>query len=170
MRRLGRITVGGALTGAGYQCVKKVIISDSVVGSSFYSGLATLCFAGAYRCLDDIVLVQRVQQLLGNEDSETAQRIAPMLTERIPDLEKRILPGQHDAYQLQEPRSQTGVDPKWDPGNGKAPDIEYGVYPQDLSHVKPHIPKAKRQEHPTQEDVHQLQELKRQIMKERGYL
>lgn len=115
MGRLARKAAGFACVGLTYQAVKKLVKSDSFVGSALYSAIAGLSGAEAYKLLDGDSIAERIRQLLAYEDPAIVPAMRNALYEKIPNLEQRM--------QLPQP-------PHYDP----------------------------------------MQELKRQIMKEKGYL
>jgi len=94
MSGLARAAVGYACIGLAYQSAKKAIKADSMLGGGLYSGLTGLFATGAYRLLNGDVLVERIRQLLANENPETATRIARALCEQVPSLEERTQTGE----------------------------------------------------------------------------
>ena len=106
MGRFVRKFVGYACIGCTYQTVKKTVKSNSIVGSGFYSGLAGLFVSGAYRFLEDGVLLERLEYLLAQENPELAGRMRNLLCQKIPTLEKRVQTKGEERYSMQELKKQ----------------------------------------------------------------
>lgn len=104
MGRTAKVVIGSSCVGMGYYSIKRVVWSKSVIESGFYSGLAGLFVMGAYKFLRDNEVVERLENLLGQEKPEVATRIRGLLCKKVPELEQRAQTG--EQYSLQKLKRQ----------------------------------------------------------------
>lgn len=103
MGRRARKTFGFFCVGVVYQSVKKMVKSNSFIGSGVYSTLGGWFGTGAYKCLQHDVIAERLEQLLSQEEPEIQNSIRGLLYEKFPKLEKRE---PKEEYPLQEWKRQ----------------------------------------------------------------
>lgn len=106
MGRRARKTFGFFCIGVTYQSVKKLVKSQSFIGSGVYSTLGGWFGTGAYKCLQDDVIAERLEQLLSQEEPEMATRMRRLLYERFPSLENRTQATEDCSYSMQELKRQ----------------------------------------------------------------
>ena len=106
MTGLTKKFIGFAFLGGTYQSIKKTLKSDSILGSSFYSGLAGLLATGAYRLLDADGIRDRLEGLLDNEDPEVAKQATERLNRLLLGLNLRDKQTRRDYSQIESYKEQ----------------------------------------------------------------
>lgn len=106
MTGLTRNFIGFAFLGGTYQSIKKTLKSDSILSSSFYSGLAGLLATGAYKLLDADGIRDRLEGLLDKENPEVARHAIERLNKLLPDLDLRDKQTRRDYPQIESYREQ----------------------------------------------------------------
>lgn len=111
-----------------------MVKSDSLVGSGIYSALGGWFGTGAYKYLQDDAVVERLEQLLSQEDPDMASRMRGLLCQKFPKLEKKVQP-KEDYFLPEKPIMQEK--------RYNTPDLEKTIQQYPIQEIKKQIMQEK---------------------------